>query len=80
MALTWSSKSATSAGVGRYATSVITDDLCHGIRGRVDGPEPATEAEHFEICPECDQAFDCRDLGQVLHHDQSDHEPIRRDA
>lgn len=56
------------------------DDPCHNIRGRLDGVEPAHEAEHFELCPICGQAYDCRNLGQVLHHDQSDHKPIRLNA
>lgn len=35
------------------------------------------EAMHFMDCPACGQALDCRKLGDVLHHDQPGHEPIR---
>jgi hypothetical protein len=34
------------------------------------------EREHFEECPVCHQWFDCWLLGDVLHHDQPDHEPL----
>lgn len=36
------------------------------------------EAEHFIICPDCGQAFDARDLKQVLHHQRARHFPIPR--
>lgn len=39
-------------------------------------PDLEDEAEHFMICPECGQAFDCRKLGDVLHHDEPGHEPL----
>lgn len=41
--------------------------------------EPADEAEHFEVCVTCGQAFDLRNLGDVLHHDQEMHERLPRD-
>jgi hypothetical protein len=51
-----------------------------GITGEpVDG-EPTDEREHFEKCPVCGQAFDLRDLAQVLHHDTPDHKPIPPNA
>lgn len=34
------------------------------------------EAMHFMDCPTCGQAIDCRNLGDVLHHDQPGHAPI----
>jgi hypothetical protein len=34
------------------------------------------ERENFEQCPECNQWYDLRELGDVLHHDQLDHEPL----
>ncbi|TIM24101.1 MAG: hypothetical protein E5Y61_28220 [Mesorhizobium sp.] len=34
------------------------------------------EAEHFEHCPVCGQDFDKRDLGQVLHHAEPEHQPL----
>lgn len=37
------------------------------------------EAEHFIQCPVCDQAFDCRDLGQVMHHFPDVHVPLQDD-
>jgi hypothetical protein len=40
------------------------------------GPDLADEAEHFEVCVTCGQAFDCRRLGDVLHHDSEMHEPL----
>jgi hypothetical protein len=46
------------------------------IRGTDADDEPANEADHFEICPVCGQAFDRRDLDQVLHHDEDAHDPI----
>ena len=39
-------------------------------------PDLEDEREHFMICPECGQAFDCRKLGDVLHHDEPGHEPL----
>lgn len=47
--------------------------------GILQGPEPEDEAEHFELCVTCGQAFDLRDLEQVLYHDEEMHEPMRRD-
>lgn len=41
-------------------------------------PKTNDEASHFEICPTCGQAFDCRRLGDVLHHDEPEHEPLAR--
>lgn len=41
-----------------------------------DAPEGDDEAEHFIICPSCGQAYDCRRLGDVLHHDEPGHEPL----
>lgn len=41
-----------------------------------DAPPTEDEAEHFEVCPECGQAIDCRRLGDVLHHSDPGHEPI----
>lgn len=43
------------------------------------GGEPAREAEHFMICPECGQAFDMRNLAEVFHHEQPDHQPLTRE-
>lgn len=51
-----------------------------GITGTRDDGEPADEAEHFYVCPVCRQAFDQRDLAQVIHHAQPVHEPLKPDA
>jgi hypothetical protein len=42
---------------------------------RVGGPPP-DEREHFYQCPECDQAIDKRDLGQVLYHATPGQKPL----
>ncbi|MGR6331356.1 non-homologous end-joining DNA ligase [Sphingomonas sp. XXL09] len=38
------------------------------------------EAMHFISCPECGQAIDCRNLGDVLHHDEPGHDPLPPEA
>jgi hypothetical protein len=43
-----------------------------------EDPEPDDEAEHFMLCNICGQAFDCRNLGEVMHHASADHEPMVR--
>lgn len=40
----------------------------------------ADEAENFYLCETCGQAVDMRDLVQVLHHEEPDHEPMENDA
>lgn len=57
-----------------------TDNPGSGTVGKRHGPPVADEAEHFVICPVCGQAFDMRDLGQVFHHAQEEHEPLQPDA
>jgi hypothetical protein len=47
---------------------------------RVAGPPVTSEAEHFYVCEACGQAVDMRDLGQVFHHEEPGHEPLRTDA
>jgi bifunctional non-homologous end joining protein LigD len=44
----------------------------------VTAPATADEAEHFEICPSCGEAIDCRLLGDVLHHEEEGHAPLRK--
>lgn len=34
------------------------------------------EAMHFVQCEECGQLVDCRQLGDVLHHDEPGHDPL----
>lgn len=48
--------------------------------GRDAEGEPADEVDHFEVCPECGQAFDRRDLELVMHHYQPGHKPIPDDS
>ena len=59
--------------------SKITN-LAKGIIGRIVGPEPEDEADHFYLCPTCGQAVDMRDLGQVFHHEEQGHEPVDSDT
>lgn len=40
------------------------------------GGAPSDEEEHFEPCPICGQSFDMRDLAQVMHHAESNHDPL----
>jgi len=47
---------------------------------RVAGPPVTSEADHFYTCDHCGQAVDMRDLGQVFHHEEPSHQPIRNDA
>lgn len=51
-----------------------------GITGEFDGPQPKNEAEHFEVCPQCGQAIDARDLKEVLRHLQPGHKTATPDA
>lgn len=54
-----------------------TDNPGSGIKGKqIGGPPIRSEADHFHVCPDCGQAFDKRDLGELMHHMQPDHEPL----
>jgi len=55
--------------------SKITNDA-KGIIGHRVGGDPENENDNFYICAACGQAVDCRDLGQVFHHEELGHEPI----
>lgn len=46
----------------------------------VSRDEPVDEAPHFHTCSHCQQAVDRRDLAQVLHHEQVEHQPMQLDA
>ena len=50
------------------------------IIGTRVGGEPSNELDHFYTCPACGQSVDMRALGEVLHHEESDHKPIAPDA
>ena len=49
------------------------------IIGTREGP-PIPEEDNFFVCSRCGQAVDMRDLGQVFHHEEPDHEPTTHDA
>lgn len=51
-----------------------------GIIGKPEDGEPGNELEHFHTCTTCGQAFDVRDLGQLIHHGTEGHKPITPDA
>ena len=53
-----------------------TNNIATGIIGSRIGGEPKDESEHFYTCSVCNQAVDMRDLGQVFHHEESDHKPL----
>jgi hypothetical protein len=38
-------------------------------RGKLVGPEPEDEAEHFRKCEKCGALYDMRDLDAVFAHD-----------
>ncbi len=61
--------------VDRHTHGLSRDDL---IERLVTAPDLEDEREHFFICPECDQAVDCRRLGDVLHHDEAGHGRLPR--
>jgi Fe2+ or Zn2+ uptake regulation protein len=50
-------------------TKTNVDEMCKQA-------DPASEVEHFVICPECGQIFDCREEAEVRHHARANHEPI----
>ena len=43
---------------------------------RIAGPAIRSETDNFHVCPDCGQAFDKRDLREMMHHMQPDHEPL----
>lgn len=55
-----------------------TNNPATGIKGRALGRKAkGSIREHYEICPECGQAIDLRDLGEVFHHNEPGHKPLR---
>jgi hypothetical protein len=48
-----------------------------GTQGKRLGGEPENELEHFYRCQQCGQQVDMRDLGQVFHHEEPAHKPLR---
>lgn len=59
--------------------SKITNNA-RGIIGSREGGDPENELDNFYTCAECEQAVDMRDLGQVFHHEELNHEPIDADS
>jgi len=62
-----------------------TNNLGTGITGiRIDQesgkPIEVEEHEHFYVCRACGQSVDMRDFGQIFHHEEDGHEPLRLDA
>lgn len=57
-------------------------NACRSVKGRWPSvePEPEEESFHFYVCKACGQAVDKRRLGDVFHHEGSDHEPIGADS
>jgi hypothetical protein len=53
-----------------------TNNPASDIVGERLGGAPADEREHFYRCPECGQAVDKRDPGQVFHHEKPGHERL----
>jgi hypothetical protein len=43
---------------------------------RCVGPDHQDEALHFYVCKTCGQAVDMRRLGDVLYHEEAEHEPL----
>lgn len=55
-------------------------DLGPPIIGRLQVRAAASEEDHFHICQACKQAFDRRDLRQVIWHEQPEHKPLEMDS
>jgi hypothetical protein len=54
----------------------VTDSDPIAIGKRIGGV-PVSETEHFFVCGHCGEAVDMRRLGDVLHYEEPDHEPLR---
>lgn len=48
--------------------------------GRRQGPTAVSEAEHFNVCPVCGQAFDMRRLEEGFYHAIPGHKPKQLDS
>ncbi|RWP90518.1 MAG: hypothetical protein EOR89_33465 [Mesorhizobium sp.] len=55
---------------------IRTDNIGTGYKGKPHAGPVDDESKHFIYCPVCGQTFDARDLGQVFHHAQPEHEPL----
>ena len=45
------------------------------VRQMCSGIKPSHEVEFIVVCPHCGQMFDCRDLPQLDHHSNTNHNP-----
>lgn len=54
------------------------DNEFNGVVGVPDGPVD-DEEDHFYQCHICGQMVDMRHLGEVVHHNQPDHERLKDD-
>lgn len=52
----------------------------NALRSQRMAGEPEDESVHFYVCKACGQAVDKRKLGDVFHHEEAGHEPIRPDS
>ena len=56
-----------------------TKNPYNGIVGVPNEPVEKEE-DHFYVCSHCGQAVDIRDLGQVFHHKEPNHERLPDDS
>jgi hypothetical protein len=70
------SKAATNIALHR--SGVVDREQLNALKSQRVGGEPGGEAEHFYICQACGEAVDMRRLGDVLHHQQPGHEPLKK--
>lgn len=60
----------------RYIMPAGSTQHHHGLPTNWAGPDHDDEAKHFIVCAACGQAIDCRNLGDVFHHEEPGHAPI----
>jgi len=58
---------------------VVTREELNAIKS-IRGGEPPDVSQHFYVCEMCGQAVDKRRLGDVIHHERGEHEPIPPDS
>lgn len=50
-------------------SNTLADEICREA-------DPASDIEHYVVCPVCGQIFDCRDERQAGHHTDVLHEAL----
>lgn len=55
---------------------MIDRERLNALKSQRVGGEPEDEAEHFIQCSTCGQAIDLRKLGDVMYHEQPEHDPL----